>query len=185
MTGEAETPARSLAARSTALLVGALALMLIAGGAAIWLGISWFTAGDNDSLNYSQARDEVQRSGVAAIKKFTTLDYRDPDAYFQGISETTTGELRDELAKSTERYKQGLVTSRSRTIGKVLDSAVTNLDLRQGTAEMIAAVDADVVRDSGAPATQRLWLQVNLERADSDWKVSNLLGAPGITTAGQ
>jgi Mce-associated membrane protein len=127
----------------------------------------------------------VQRSGVDAIQKFTTLDYKDPDAYFQGISETTTGELRAELNKSTARYKQGLVDSRSRTVGKVLDSAVTSLDLRQGTAEMIAAVDADVIRDNSQPATQRLWLQVNLQRADDGWKVSNLLGAPGITTAGQ
>lgn len=185
MTGEAETPVRSLAARSTALLAGALVLMLVAGGFAVYFGLAWFNARNDDSLKYSQARDEVQRSGVAAIKQFTTLDYKHPDAYFQGLSEATTGQLRDELGRSTKRYKQGLVASRSATVGKVLDSAVTSLDLRQGTAEMIAAVDANVTRDSGKPATQRLWLQVNLERADNGWKVSNLLGAPGITTAGQ
>jgi Mce-associated membrane protein len=185
MTGDAKSQAVIPNRRNTILLAGALVLVLVAAGFAVRFGYAWWNAGDDASTNYAQQRDVVKRVGVGAIKNFTTLDYTKPDEYFRNISSSTTGELHDELTRSRGKYRKGLVAARSRTEGAVLDSAVTSLDLNKGTAKMIAAVDATVTGGKRQPTTQRLWLQIELDRTGSIWKVSRLLGAPGASTAGQ
>ncbi|MGH3621450.1 MAG: hypothetical protein ACRDQ5_06625 [Sciscionella sp.] len=185
MTGDAKSQTVTPNRRNTALLAGALVLVLVAAGFAAWFGYAWWNAGDDASANYAQQRDVVNRVGVGAIKNFTTIDYTKPDEYFKNIASSTTGQLHDELTQGQARYRKGIVTAKSSTDGKVLDSAVTSLDLNKGTAKMIAAVDATVTGQKRRPTTQRLWLQLELDRTGSIWKVSKLLGAPGASAAGQ
>lgn len=190
MTGDANSsPANSSSAmssrRNTALLAGALVLALVAAGFAAWFGFSLWQAGDDGSTNYARARDEVNRVGVGAIKNFTTLDYTKPDEYFRNIASSTTSQLRDDLIQSKDKYRKLLVAAKARTEGTVLDSAVTSLDLKAGTAKMIAAVDATITRQNGRPTSQRRWMELGLDHTDAGWKVSKLLGAPGASAAGQ
>ena len=53
-----------------------VALVVAAAAVAGWFGVAWFNAANDDSLAYSQARDEVNRVGQAAIVTMNTLDYR-------------------------------------------------------------------------------------------------------------
>lgn len=172
MTLARQTPPRRL------LLVSALILALVAGGAAGWTGWSWWSAAHDESLRYSHTRDEVLRTAGQAIQNLNTLDYRTAESGIDLWVESTTGPLRDQLTQGRQNFLAQIQKAKTITEAKILDSAVTELDDRAGKASVIAAIELTVTPATGRPTTKRERLAGQLTRTGSTWKLSSIGQVP-------
>jgi Mce-associated membrane protein len=164
--------------RPRALVLVALVLALVAAGAAGWTGWSWWSATHDDSLRYSQTRDEVLRSAQQAIQNLNTLDYRTAESGVDLWVESTTGTLRDQLTQGRQSFLTQIRKAKTVTTAKILDGAVTELDDRAGKAGVIVAIELTVTPATGRPATKRERLAGQLTRAGSTWKLSSIGQVP-------
>jgi Mce-associated membrane protein len=156
----------------------ALVFALAAAGAAGWTGWSWWSAAHDDSLRYSQTRDDVLRSAEQSIQNLNTLDYRTAD---QGLAlwlDSTTGTLHDQLSSGRQGFLTQIKQARTVTTAKILDGAVTELDERAGKASVIVAVELTVIPAAGKPATKRQRLGGELTRTGEVWKLSSVGPVP-------
>jgi Mce-associated membrane protein len=160
------------------LVVSALVLALIAGGAAGWTGWSWWSAAHDDSLRFSQTRDEVLRSAEQAVQNLNTLDYRTADSGIDLWIESTTGSLHDQLTQGRQNFLTQIQKAKTITTAKILDGAVTELDDRAGKASVIVAIELTVTPATGRPNTKRERLAGQLTRTGSTWKLSSIGQVP-------
>ena len=148
------------------------ALLLLA--ALIFCGVSlvsWLGAAGDDSVRFAGTRDEVLRVGKQELINFYTLDYKNPDASFDRLVQSSTGDLATAIKQGEANWKKQLTDQKTSSTAKVLDAAVTELDDRAGTATVVAIVEVDVTPDNGQPAN-RLPMQIQLTRTDQGWKLS-------------
>ncbi|MQA10054.1 MAG: hypothetical protein GEU98_16165 [Pseudonocardiaceae bacterium] len=143
-----------------------------------WAGWSWISASNDDSLEYASARDEVLRAGRQHVIELTTLDHDNVDKGIARWLASSTGALRDELASTDAKTKKSLREAKTVANGKVLDAAVTELDLDAGTATMLASVEITVSEQGSEPTSQRNRFTVQLARTDGGWKLSALDQVP-------
>lgn len=131
------------------------------------------TKGD-DSLAYATSRDQALKDGRAHIARLTSFDAKDPDTGLRQWLDASTGPLHDEL----KRTKAKTDTTVRAT---VTDAALTALDTRTGTAELIATVRVET--GTGAlgqltSSTDRKRLEATLARTADGWKVKALSAVP-------
>src|SRR5579859_7679077 len=88
----------NLEATGTARWQGALsavaAVLLLA--ALIFCGVSlvsWLGASNDESVQFAGTRDDVLRIGREELINFYTLDYKNPDASFDRLVQSSTGDL--------------------------------------------------------------------------------------------
>src|SRR5947209_8166664 len=70
------------------------ALLLLA--ALIFCGVSlvsWLGASGDESVRFASTRDDVLRIGKGELVNFYTLDYKNPDASFDRLVQSSTGDL--------------------------------------------------------------------------------------------
>jgi Mce-associated membrane protein len=156
----------------------ALALVLIAAVGAGWTGWSWWSATHDDSLRYSQTRDEVLRSAEQAIQNLNTLDYRTAESGIGLWTDSTTGTLHDQLEQGRQNFLKQIQQAKTVTTAKILDGAVTELDDRAGKASVIVAVELSVTPATGRATTKRERLAGQLARVGSAWKLSSIGQVP-------
>ncbi|MEU6477722.1 hypothetical protein ABZ858_12665 [Streptomyces sp. NPDC047017] len=165
--------------RGARVLAGAgLALALAFCGTGAW---TYAEARGDDSLDYGHQRDEALADGRRAIAVLTTLDASSRARAQAGIrawSAAATGPLQDELGRTPAK-------AGASARGTVTDAAVTALDTRAGTAELIATVRVDVTpAGSKTPTTDRKRLEAVLARTGAgQWKVKALDAVPMAGTA--
>ncbi|GLY93909.1 hypothetical protein [Actinoplanes sp. NBRC 103695] len=164
--------------RPRSLVLVALVLALVAAGAAGWTGWSWWSAAHDDSLRYSQTRDEVLRSAQQAVQNLNTLDYRTAESGVDLWVESTTGTLRDQLTQGRQNFLTQIRKAKTVTTAKILDGAVTELDDRAGKASVIVAIELTVTPAAGRPTTKRERLAGQLTRTGSTWKLSSIGQVP-------
>lgn len=155
-------------------LSAAVALVVAAATVAVWFGISWVRAANDDGLAYSGTRDEVDRVARAAIRTMNTLDYRKLDEGLGNWADATTGTLHDEIVKLTEENKQQLRDAKSVTSAEVRSSAVRELDDRAGKATVIAAIRTTVKTGDKEPVEKYQRIEATLARTDAGWKLEGL-----------
>jgi Mce-associated membrane protein len=160
------------------LLLSALVLALVAGGAAGWTGWSWWSAAHDDSLRYSQTRDEVLRTAEQAVQNLNTLDYRTAESGIDLWVESTTGTLREQLNQGRQNFLTQIQKAKTITTAKILEGAVTELDDRAGKASVIVAIELTVTPATGRPTTKRERLAGQLTRTGSTWKLSSIGQVP-------
>ncbi|MFJ9624191.1 hypothetical protein [Streptomyces sp. NPDC101181] len=163
------TPRRRYAAGWAALLVAALLCSLGA-----W---SYHQAREDRSLSYAKARDAALAEGRRHLTTLNTLDGTDGtrvDAGLRGWLDASTGALHDELKRTAKADARTLTTAGDTARGKVTAAALTALDERTGTAELIATVDVEVTPRTGAAGTQRKRFGAALARTGDGWKVKAL-----------
>jgi Mce-associated membrane protein len=153
-------------------------LALVAAGFAGWSGWSYEQARHDDSLAFAQARDEVLRAGRVELAALNSVDGRQIDAGLRGWLDASTGPLHDELQRTAAQSRQQLQRAGTSAEGAVTDAAVTQLDTRSGTAQLIASVQVKVTPRSGAPSTERRRYQVELSRTAQGWKLQSLTAIP-------
>ncbi|GAA2393252.1 hypothetical protein GCM10010420_17590 [Streptomyces glaucosporus] len=165
--------------RRARVLAGAgLVLALGFCGAGAW---TYAQARGDDSLAYGRARDEALADGRAALAVLTTLDAssrEDARAGIRAWRAASTGPLRDELGRTGPR-------AGASARGTVTEAAVTALDVRAGTAKLIATVSVEVTPAGAKTSTSdRKRLEAVLARTGEDeWKVKALSAVPLARTA--
>jgi Mce-associated membrane protein len=156
------------------LLLGGVALVVVAAMAALWFGAAWITSANDASLSRATARDEVDRIGRAAIQTFNTLDYHKADEGLDNWLNASTGKLHDEVVGRRESSKQALVAAKAVTTAEVLSLAVTELNDFEGRATVIAALKIVVNAEGQQPTDKYQRIQGVLERVGNDWKLSGI-----------
>ncbi len=141
---------------------------------AVFTGVIWYSSAHSSESSFAATRDDALRSGQVGISNFLTLDYRKVDEDLQRWLNSSTGELRAEIDKDKDSRKKQLVDAKSVTSSKVLDSAITELDDRAGTASMIAVVESTVTPSDGKQVTKINRYLTKLTRTDDGWKLSQL-----------
>lgn len=141
---------------------------------AVFTGVIWYGSANSAESRFAATRDDALRSGQVGITNFLTLDYRKVDEDLQRWLNSSTGELRAEIDKDKDSRKKQLVDAKSVTSSKVLDSAITELDDRAGTASMIAVVESTVTPDNGQQVTKINRYLTKLTRTEDGWKLSQL-----------
>ena len=153
-------------------LTAVAAVLLLA--ALIFCGVSvvrWGTATGDESVQFAGTRDDVLRVGKQELINFYTLDYKNPDASFDRLAQSATGDLATAIKQGEANWKKELADQKTSSTAKILDAAVTELDDRAGTATVMAIVEVDVTPDNGKPAN-RVPMQIQLTRTDQGWKLS-------------
>jgi Mce-associated membrane protein len=154
-----------------ALALGALAIAVTFCG---WSGWTYHANARSDSVRFAAARDQVTRAGRQEIATLNTLDPRQADAGLRRWLDASTGALRDELRRTSAQNRQKATRAQVSADGTVTDLAVTELDTRAGTAQVIATVQVDL----GSRGTQRKRFTAVLARTSSGWKLSSLTAVP-------
>ncbi|PXY27071.1 hypothetical protein [Prauserella muralis] len=156
----------------------AAAALVAAGLFAGWGAWSWLTAARDDTLAAAAARDEALRAGREHVAQVTTLDYRDVEAGIRRWLAVSTGPLRDEYAATDERTRTRLREGGTVATGRVLEAALSELDVEAGTAKMLVSVEITTARDGTEPAATRNRFVAGLRRTDGGWKLSALDAVP-------
>jgi len=162
--------------RHSPLLVTSCVLLAVAVVFAAWEGESWLTAPRPSAV--AQARNEALREGEQAVLNFNTLSYR---SVGQGVTlweQSSTGALHTEIAAGQSAFEQQIKQAKSVTTAKILDAALTALNVRAGTASIIVAMQITVTPAHGAAATKQSRQEGVLTRTPSGWKLSSLEQAP-------
>jgi len=160
------------------LLTAAVALVVAAAAAAGWFGFAWFNAANDDSLAYSQVRDEVNRVGQVAVATMNTLDYNKVDQGLKDWETATTGALHDEVIKGKQASRDAIVAAQSVTKATILSSAVSELDDRAGQASVLVALKVNVTVKGEEPKDKFMRLAAKLQRTDDGWKLYEIGQVP-------
>jgi Mce-associated membrane protein len=158
-----------------ALASALLAAALVFAG---WSGWSWYGASHDESIAYATTRDEALGAGREHIARLTSLDHNDIDGGIQQWLQVSTGSLHEELAGTDEQTKAKLRQAATVSNGRVLDAAISELDVRAGTARMLASVEITVTKLGAEPATKRNRFVAQLARTDAGWKLSAIDQVP-------
>jgi Mce-associated membrane protein len=155
-----------------AVLVAALAV-----AAAGWFGVSWWTAAQDTG---GETRAEVLAAGRGGLVTLNSFDHRDPATGPDRWRDAATGELRSRIERDRDRESKAITAAKTVATATVTDSALTTVDERAGTAEIIAVLDLMVTPDGGQARTMRSRMLADLTRTADGWKLS----AVQVLTAG-
>jgi Mce-associated membrane protein len=168
--------------RSRPLVTTSAALFAVAVLFAAWAGAYWLTAPQASAAG--QARDAALREGEQAVLNFNTLSYRTVGQGLRLWEQSSTGALHSEIASGQSTFEQQIKQAKSVTTAKILDAALTAVNVRAGTASIIVAMQITVTPAHGAAATKQSRQVGALTRTPSGWKLSSLEQAPvGAATA--
>lgn len=160
------------------LLAAGVALVVAAAAIAVWFGVSWFRAGNDDSLEFGRERDEVNRVAQGSIATMNTLSYKNVDADLAEWENVTAGALHDEFLTRKQATKDAIVAAKTTTKGEVRSSAVVELNAQTGEATVIAVVRVMMTVEGQAPAEKWFRIQAKLIRTGDGWKLDTILDVP-------
>ncbi|MGN5635447.1 hypothetical protein [Streptomyces sp. AC154] len=144
-------------------------------------GWSYAQARGDDDLAYAKTRDTALADGKAHLARLNSLDGKDAKSVNAGLAGwlgSSTGPLHEQLKSTRTKDASELTKSGSTARGKVTDAALTALDERTGTAQMIATVDVQVTPRTGKGGTERKRFEATLDRTPDGWKVKALTAIP-------
>jgi len=169
--------ARDKGTRRDPLRIVALVVALAALAFAAWSG--WYLASaPRADAAAAGTRDRVLQAGEQAVLNFNTLDYRTVGRGLALWKQSSTGALRAEVVAGAATFEQQITTAKTVTTAKILDAALTSLDIRAGTARVIVAIQITVTPAGGKSVTKQSRLVGTLTRTSSGWKLSGLGQAP-------
>ncbi|MFF5261171.1 hypothetical protein ACFY4C_19700 [Actinomadura viridis] len=163
--------ARIPAAAPWALVVAA-ALFL---GWACW---SFWDMRQGDGQDMARDRDQAVNAARAQLAALNTMDARQVDRDLQRWLDASTGPLHDELKRTRAESRQKIQRAATSATGTVVDAAPTALDVRAGSARVIATVRIQITRPGAAPTVQRKRYDAALARTAAGWKLKSLTALP-------
>jgi Mce-associated membrane protein len=173
-------PAKDDAQLPRLFLTAAVALVVAATAVAGWFGVAWLRVANDDSLSFSQTRDEVNRVGQAAIVTMNNLDYRKVDQGLTDWETATTGNLHNEIVKAKKTSRDAIIQAQSVTRATVLSSAVSELDDRAGQASVLVALRVNVTVKGQQPTDKFMRLEGKLQRTADGWKLYEIGEVPYV-----
>jgi Mce-associated membrane protein len=158
----------------------AVAFVLAAAAAffAAWSGWGWYSAAQAGTPALAQTRDQVLQNGEQAVQNFSTLDYRRVSQGLNLWEQSSAGPLRAQIIAGRAQFERQVEQAKTITTAKILDAALVTLNIRAGTASIIAAVQVNVIPSQGAPVSKQTRLVGQLTRTASGWKLTALGQAP-------
>lgn len=171
-------PRTGVARRLNPLLAVSVALLVVAGACAAWFGWSWLSTANSATLSLAETRDQALQVGEQEILNLNTLDYR---TVHEGLAiwlASSTGRLHQYFAANHAAFAEDVIRTKSVTTAKVLDAALTQLNVAAGTATIIAAVEVTVIPPAGGPTVKTESEQGQLTRTPAGWKLSFLTIPP-------
>jgi Mce-associated membrane protein len=136
-------------------------------------------------------RDAALRAGEQAVLNFNTLSYRSIGKDLNLWAQSSTGPLHRQITAGRAAFEQQIRQARTVTTAKILDAALTSLNIRAGTARIIVALQLTVTPAGGTAVTKQSRLSGGLTRTAAGWKLSQLgqvpvqaAAAPSKTPAG-
>ena len=158
------------------LLAAAAALLAAVVAFAAWSGWSWLSAPRVPAA--VPVRDQALRAGEQAVLNFNTLDYRTIAQGLKLWEQSSTGALHNEVVAGQAAFEQQILQAKTTTTARILDGALTGLNVQAGTASIIVAVQITVTPASGSAATKQSRLAGQLVRTPAGWKLSALGQVP-------
>jgi Mce-associated membrane protein len=156
----------------------AWALVLVAGLFCAWSAWSYAQARSDDSLSFGRTRDEVLRAGRQEIADLNSIDSTHIDAGLRRWLDASTGPLREELQRTQATSSRRLRSAGTSARATVRGAAVTELDTRAGSAQLIASIRITVTRPGGTTTTERRRYEAVLARTAQGWKLRSLTAIP-------
>jgi Mce-associated membrane protein len=177
--GPAAQAAESSTASRAPLIVAVTAL--VAGAAVLIVGlVVRLSGGSSAAADQAKVRDTVLLSARQDIVVLNTLDYRNVDAGLERWAAASTGTLHQQITSATAAEKKQILTGKTMTTAKVLDAAVVSLDVKDGSATLIASIELTKQPAGKAAQVERERLRAGVTRVGSTWKISSL-GPVGVT----
>jgi Mce-associated membrane protein len=164
-------------------LAVAVVLAVAAAVFAAWSGLSWHSAAQAGPPALAQTRDQVLQTGEQEVQNFNTLDYRDVSRGLSLWEQSSAGPLLAQIVEGRAQFERQVEQAKTITTAKILDAALVSLNVRAGTASIIAAIQIDVVPSKGTPASKQNRLEGQLTRTSSGWKLT-ALGQVPVGSAG-
>ncbi len=158
------------------LLASAAGLLTAALLFAAWAGWSWASA--PRGLGSAAARDQALAAGQQAVLNFNTLDYRQVASGVRLWEQSSTGKLHAQLVAGQAGFEKQIAQARTVTTAKILDAALTRLNLAAGRATIIVAIQITVTPARGKPSVKQSRLEGELTRTSSGWKLADLTQVP-------
>jgi Mce-associated membrane protein len=156
------------------LRIVAWAAVIVTAGFAGWACWSYVAAARDGDRAFGQARDEVVAVGRARVATLNTMDYQHAEDGFARWLDASTGPLHGELERGRDANLKQIKQARASAVATVTGAAVTELDRRAGTAELLASVEIRLTPAGAAETVQRNRYRVSMSRTDEGWKVSTL-----------
>lgn len=143
---------------------------------AAWAGWSWASA--PRELGSAAARDQALEAGQQAVLNFNTLDYRHVARGVRLWEQSSTGKLHAQIVAGQAGFEQQIARARTITIARILDAALTKLNLAAGRATIIVAIQITVTPAHGKLSVKQSRLEGELARTPSGWKLADLTQVP-------
>lgn len=125
-------------------------------------------------------RDEVADVAAQVIINAFSFDYRDVDSSLDQLATASTGDFLTEQEQWGEDVRNRVVEQRAVTTATVGHTAVKELDLESGQAEVLVVFTAHSEREGQEDITGRQAMRVDLTRVDGQWK-AHAVNQVGVT----
>lgn len=156
-------------------------LAVLAAGVA---GVSWWQAAAAPDLQLARTRDVVLDAGSRALMDLNTIASDDAEAGLDRWERGATGPLLEQLQEQREQNVKAVRDAGTSTSARMLQAAVTEVDVERGTARVIAALEVTVTARDGAVEPKRTRLDAELVITPEGWKVA-AAEVVGISTGQQ
>jgi Mce-associated membrane protein len=159
----------------TMVLASMVALLGLVGS--VVFGLLWWNTSHGESANVAASRDQALAAARQIAVNLQTLDYKTVDKGLDTWEASATGPLLHEFQAHRKQYAAQIVAARTATTARLVDAALSDLDVAAGRATAIAAVDVSASQAAdGAhslPTTKPVRIQLNLVRtSDAGWKAA-------------
>jgi Mce-associated membrane protein len=146
--------------------------------AVVVLGVVWWTALHGSSAKTAGAREDALVAARQIAVNLQTLDYNSVDRGLAIWESSTTGPLLAEFQKNHQQYADQIRKVQTSTSAKLVDAALSDLDVAAGKAKAIASVDVTTSQTvNGAPSlpvTKQVRIVLDLVRTpDAGWKAAS------------
>ncbi len=139
--------------RRDPLLATASVLLLAAIVFAVWAGVSWLSAPRASAA--AQSRDAALRAGEQDVLNFNTLDYRTVAQGLRLWEQSSTGPLHSQIMGGQANFEEQIRQAQTVTTARILDGALSSLDLHAGTAKIIVALQLTVTPAHGSATSKQ------------------------------
>jgi Mce-associated membrane protein len=173
---DARRSGRGRSWRRDPLLATASVLLLAVVVFAAWAGSSWLGAPRASAT--AQGRDQALRAGEQDVLNFNTLDYRTVAQGLELWERSSTGALHSQIVTGQASFEQQIRQAQTVTTARVLDGALTSLNVSAGTAKIIVALQLTVTPAHGSASTKQSRLAGQLTLTSAGWKLSSLSQVP-------
>ena len=141
-------------------------------------GALWWAALHGSKAKTATVRDDALVAARQIAVNLQSLDYTTVQKGLDTWQNSATGPLLAEFVKNRNEYAAKMAQVQTASTARVVDAALTDLNVSDGTARAIASVDVNTTQtvngSTSLPVTRQVRMQLELVRTpDAGWKASS------------